>query len=60
MTEHMATVSSWEEYRRFFATVEPLEVRVYGRLHVEAEAWISQFGNIVSRKFERHMAGFVR
>jgi len=60
MLEHMDKVSSWEEYRRFFATVKPLDVRVYGRLHAEAETWISQFGNIVSRKFENHTAGFVR
>ena len=60
MLEHMDMVSSWEEYPRFFATVKPLDVRVYGRLHAEAEAWISQFGDIVSRKFEHHTAGFVR
>ena len=60
MLEHMDMVSSWEEYPRFFATVKPLDVRVYGRLHAEAEAWISQFGDIVSRKFEHHAAGFVR
>jgi len=60
MTEHMAMVSSWEEFRRFFATVKPLDVRVYGRLSADAEAWIGQFGDIVSRKFEEHVAGFVR
>ena len=60
MLEHMDMVSSWEEYRRFFATVKPLDVRVYGKLHAEAEAWISQFGDIVSKKFEHHAAGFVR
>jgi len=60
MLEHMDRVSSWEEYRKFFATVKPLDVRVYGKLHAEAEAWISQFGDIVSKKFEDHAAGFVR
>jgi hypothetical protein len=60
MTEHMAMISSWEEFEKFFATVKPLDVRVYGRLSAEAEAWISQFGDIVSRKFEEHVAGFVR
>jgi hypothetical protein len=60
MLEHMDMVSSWDEFRRFFATVKPLDVRVYGRLNAEAEAWISQFGDIVSRKFEHHTAGFVR
>ena len=60
MLEHMNMVSSWEEYQRFFATVKPLDVRVYGSLHAGAEGWISQFGDIVSRKFEHHAAGFVR
>ena len=60
MLEHMDLVSSWEEYQRFFATVKPLDVRVYGSLSAEAEAWIGQFGDIVSRKFEHHAAGFVR
>jgi hypothetical protein len=44
----------------FFGTVKPLDVRVYGTLDAEAEAWIRQFGDIVSRKFEHHAAGFVR
>ncbi len=53
-------VSSWEVFGRFFGTVKPLDVRVDGRLSAEAEAWIGQFGDIVSRKFEHHAAGFVR
>jgi hypothetical protein len=60
MTEHMGMISSWKEFERFFAVVKPLDVRVYGRLSEEAKAWIGQFGDIVSRKFEHHMAGFVR
>jgi hypothetical protein len=40
--------------------VKPLDVRVYGTLDAEAEAWIGQFGDIVSRKLEHHTAGFVR
>jgi len=60
MTEHIAMVSSWEEFERFFTTVKPVDVRVYGRLSAEAEAWVSQFGDIVSRKFGEHLAGFVR
>jgi hypothetical protein len=38
--------------------VKPLDVRVYGKL--SAEAWIGQFGEIVSTKFEHQVAGFVR
>ena len=60
ITEHMRMISSWEEFKRFFATVKPLDVRIYGRLNEEAEAWIGQFGDIVSRKFEHHVGGFVR
>ena len=47
--EHMGMVSSWEEFRRFFGTVKPLDVRVYGKLPAEAGAWISQFGDVVSK-----------
>ena len=60
MLRHMDMVSSWKEYETFFGTVKPLDVRVYGTLDAEAEAWIGQFGDIVSRKFEHHTAGFVR
>jgi hypothetical protein len=60
MVDHIEMVSKWEEFERFFATVKPLDVRVYGRLSEEAEEWIGQFGNILSRKFEDHVAGFVR
>jgi hypothetical protein len=60
MIDHIRMISSWEEFGRFFSTVKPLDVRVYGRLGAEAEAWISQFGDIVSTKFEHHTAGFVR
>ncbi|HKH56959.1 MAG TPA: hypothetical protein VKA20_00315 [Rubrobacter sp.] len=60
MINHIEMISGWEEFERFFATVKPLDVRVYGRLSEEAEEWIGQFGNILSRKFEDHVAGFVR
>ena len=59
MMDHIRLVSTWEEFRRFFASVRPLDVRVYGRLAPEAEAWIAQFG-VVSRQFTEHVAGFVR
>ena len=60
MLDHMEMIRSWPEFERSFATVKALDVRVYGRLGAEAEAWIGQFGDIVSRKFEGHVAGFVR
>jgi hypothetical protein len=60
MIEHMNMVSGWEEFGRFFATVKPIEVRVYGRLSEEAEAWIRRFGDVLGRTFGDHVAGFVR
>jgi hypothetical protein len=60
MLDHTEMISSWEEFQRFVGTVKPLDVRVYGRLHARSEAWIKQFGDIVSKKFEHHTAGFVR
>jgi hypothetical protein len=57
--EHIEMITGWEEFERFFATVKPLDVRVYGKLSVEAEVWVRQFG-VVSKTFEEHVAGFVR
>jgi hypothetical protein len=59
MIEHIEMISGWEEFERFFATVKPVDVRVYGKLSAEAEGWIGQF-DVLSRKFEEHVAGFVR
>ena len=59
MIEHIQMISEWEEFRRFFACVRPLDVRVYGKLSEEAEAWIGQF-DVLSKKFGHHVVGFVR
>jgi len=59
MIDHIEMISAWEEFERFFATVRPVDVRVYGRLSEEAEEWIGRF-DVLSRKFEDHVAGFVR
>jgi hypothetical protein len=59
MIDHIEMISGWEEFERFFATVKPLDVRVYGRLSEEAEEWIGRF-DVLSKKFEDHVAGFVR
>jgi hypothetical protein len=59
MMEHIGMISGWEEFGRFFGTVRPVDVRVYGRLSAEAEEWVRQFG-VLSRTFEDHVAGFVR
>jgi hypothetical protein len=57
--EHIKLISGWEEFDRFFATVRPLDVRVYGKLGAEAEGWVRQFG-VLSKTFDAHVAGFVR
>lgn len=59
MIAHIEMISAWEEFEKFFATVKPLDVRVYGKLSGEAEEWIGQF-DVLSKKFERRVAGFVR
>jgi hypothetical protein len=59
MIEHIEMISGWEEFERFFATVMPVDVRVYGELSAKAEEWIGQF-DVLSKKFEEHVAGFVR
>ncbi|HZO90688.1 MAG TPA: hypothetical protein VFB38_20335 [Chthonomonadaceae bacterium] len=57
--QHIQMITDWEEFRQFFQTVKPLDVRTYGKLSEEAEAWIRQF-DVVSKTFEEHVAGFVR
>jgi hypothetical protein len=57
--EHIDMITRWEEFERFFATVRPLDVRVYGELSAEAQEWVGQFG-VVSKTFEEHVTGFVR
>jgi hypothetical protein len=59
MIEHIEMISEWAEFRRFFGCVKPLDVRVYGELSEEAEAWVGQF-DVLSKKYEQHVAGFVR
>ena len=59
ITEHLEMITSWEEFERFFGTVKPLDVRIYGKLSAEAEEWVSQF-DVISKTFEEHVAGFVR
>jgi hypothetical protein len=58
--EHINMITTWEEFERFFNTVKPIDVQVYGKLGAEAEAWVRQFGDVLSKTFEDHVAGFVR
>ena len=57
--EHINMIMAWEEFERFFSTVKPIDVRVYGKLSPEGEEWVRQF-DVVSKTFEEHVAGFVR
>lgn len=57
--EHLDMITKWEEFETFFGTVEPIDVRVYGQLSPEAEAWVRQF-DVTSHTFQEHVAGFVR
>ena len=52
-------ITRWEEFERFFGTVKPIDVRVYGELSAQAQEWVGQFG-VVSKTFEEHVTGFVR
>jgi hypothetical protein len=59
MIEHLGMITRWEEFERFFGTVKPIDVRIYGKLSPEAEEWVRQF-DVISKTFEDHVAGFVR
>jgi hypothetical protein len=39
MLDHIEMISSWKEFERSFATVKPVDVRVYGKSSTDAEAW---------------------
>jgi len=39
MMEHIDMITGWAEFERFFGTVKPIDVRVYGKLSAEAQEW---------------------
>jgi len=57
--DHIHMISGWPEFQALFGTVKPVDVRVYGRLGEEAQAWL-RTRNVVSKVFENYVAGFVR
>lgn len=57
--EHIHRITKWEEFTRFAAMVRPVDMRVYGTLGAEAEAWLRSV-MIVDRILPDHVAGFVR
>lgn len=59
LREHIAMISSWAELARFSEMITLTELRVFGQLDPEIEAWMQQFkGRIV--KHETLLAGFIR
>jgi hypothetical protein len=59
MIEHINLISAWDEFKTFFGMIRPRDVRIYGRLSAEAEAWVRQF-DVISKIFDQHVTGFVR
>lgn len=59
MIEHINMITTWEEFARFAATIHPIDMRVYGTLNPEAEAWLSTM-IVVSKRFPDYVSGFVR
>jgi hypothetical protein len=57
--EHVRMITGWEEFKGLLAAVRPVDVRVYGKLSAEAEAWL-QTMNVVSKTFAHPVAGFAR
>jgi hypothetical protein len=58
-TDHVTMISSWPEFARFAAMIELLEIRVFGELSPQVEAWMKQFGGPI-KKLDRFVGGFVR
>ena len=59
LMDHVNMVSGWEEFKRFSTMIKVTDMRIYGTLTPEAEAWIETFGGPI-RKFAHPIAGFVR
>ena len=57
--EHIRRISGWPEFKALLGVARPVDVRVYGRLGDEAQAWLRTM-NVVSKVFESPVAGFVR
>lgn len=57
--EHIRMISGWPEFKALLDVVKPIDVRIYGRLGDEAQAWIRTMAG-VSKVFENTVAGFVR
>jgi len=59
MIDHMNMISGWAEFQAYARACRLADMRVYGVLPPEAEAWIRAFGS-PSKRFGRHLVGFAR
>lgn len=59
MLDHMKMIGGWEEFRAFASLTRPVEIRVFGKLPAEFEAWFRQIGAPL-KKFEHLVVGFAR
>lgn len=59
MIEHMSMISSWPEFERFATLFKLIDMKVFGTLVPEAEAWIRKFQGPL-RKHDALIAGFIR
>lgn len=57
--DHMNMITGWEEFQTLAGLIRLVDMRVFGKLSPEAEAWIRNFGT-PSKRFEQALAGFVR
>ena len=57
--DHIRMITGWPEFKALLGVMKPIDVRVYGRLTPEAQAWLRTM-NVVTKVFEDCVAGFVR
>jgi len=56
---HMNQISGWDEFKRLAERIKLKEMRVHGRIPLEAEAWMRQFGDDITH-YGSFVAGFHR
>lgn len=59
MMDHVRMISGWPEFAQLLRVVRPVEVRVYGNLPPDVEAWMKSM-TIPILMFDQPVAGFVR
>jgi hypothetical protein len=59
-TKHISLISDWDEFRRFAGTTKLVDIRIYGAMSAQGQAWLAQSPFQPSKIFPRHVTGFVR